>query len=138
MRCPRCGEGPIFRRWWTYTEYRACPSCALVYDPRGESLAFMYLSTAFLTGVMFIVLMTVVLIGALASILLTLNLAPRASLAVAFVCFLSFIGAAQDFASYQSDGMLLEAAFISLFLVPGGLRPRLAEDRPVRRFAAFL
>src|SRR5205814_3128662 len=35
-------------------------------------------------------------------------------------------------------GMLLEAAVISLFLGAGGLRPRLAEDRPVRRFAAFL
>jgi uncharacterized protein (DUF983 family) len=58
MKCPRCGEGPIFRRWWTYTEYRACPRCEYPYDPRGESLAFMYLSTAFLTGVMFIVLIT--------------------------------------------------------------------------------
>ena len=58
MRCPRCGEGRIFRRWWTYTEYRECPHCGLVYDQRGESLAFMYLSTAFLTGVMFIVLLT--------------------------------------------------------------------------------
>lgn len=58
LKCPRCGEGPIFRRWWTYTEYRECPRCALVYDQRGESLAFMYLSTAFLTGVMFIVLLT--------------------------------------------------------------------------------
>jgi uncharacterized protein (DUF983 family) len=58
MKCPRCGEGPVFRRWWTYTEYRACPRCGLAYDPRGESLAFMYLSTAFLTGVMFIVLIT--------------------------------------------------------------------------------
>ncbi|HYS10019.1 MAG TPA: hypothetical protein VEP66_14855 [Myxococcales bacterium] len=56
MKCPRCGIGPIFRRWWTYTEYKECPKCALPYDPRGESLAFMYLSTAFLTGVMFIVL----------------------------------------------------------------------------------
>jgi uncharacterized protein (DUF983 family) len=56
MKCPRCGVGPIFRRWWTYTEYTQCPSCGLSYDPRGESLAFMYLSTAFLTGVMFIVL----------------------------------------------------------------------------------
>lgn len=56
MRCPRCGEGPIFRRWWTYTEYTNCPRCDLPYDPRGESLAFMYLSTAFLTGLMFIVL----------------------------------------------------------------------------------
>jgi uncharacterized protein (DUF983 family) len=58
MRCPRCGEGPIFRRWWTYTEHTSCPRCDLRYDPRGESLAFMYLSTAFLTGVMFIVLVT--------------------------------------------------------------------------------
>jgi len=56
MKCPRCGVGPIFRRWWTYTEYARCPSCGLQYDPAGESLAFMYLSTAFLTGVMFIVL----------------------------------------------------------------------------------
>ena len=58
MRCPRCGEGPIFRRWWTYTEYPKCLTCGLAYDPRGESLAFMYLSTAALTGVMFIVLLT--------------------------------------------------------------------------------
>ena len=58
LRCPRCGEGRIFRRWWTYTEYTACERCGLAYDQRGESLAFMYLSTAFLTGVMFIVLIT--------------------------------------------------------------------------------
>ena len=59
LKCPRCGAGAIFRRWWTYTEYKQCPSCALPYDPHGESLAFMYLSTAFLTGVMFIVLLTI-------------------------------------------------------------------------------
>ena len=58
MRCPRCGEGRVFRRWWTYTEYTQCPACALPYDPRGESLAFMYLSTAFITGLFFIVLLT--------------------------------------------------------------------------------
>ena len=59
MRCPRCGVGPIFRRWWTYTEYKNCPACGHAYDPHGESLAFMCLSTAFLTGVMFIVLLTI-------------------------------------------------------------------------------
>jgi uncharacterized protein (DUF983 family) len=59
MRCPRCGDGPIFRRVLTYSEHRECPRCALVYDPRGESLAFMYLSTAFLTGLWFIVLLVV-------------------------------------------------------------------------------
>jgi uncharacterized protein (DUF983 family) len=59
LRCPRCGDGRIFRRLWTYTEYQSCPECGLVYDPRGESLAFMYLSTAFITGLFFIVLLTV-------------------------------------------------------------------------------
>ena len=59
MRCPRCGVGRIFRRWWTYTEYKSCPACGHAYDPHGESLAFMYLSTAFLTGVMFIVLLAI-------------------------------------------------------------------------------
>ena len=56
MRCPRCGKGPIFRRWYTYSEHRACPVCGLVYDARGESLGFMYLSTAFITGLFFLVL----------------------------------------------------------------------------------
>jgi len=58
LQCPRCGEGAVFARWWTYTEYKECPRCALPYDPRGESLAFMYLSTAFITGLFFIVLLT--------------------------------------------------------------------------------
>src|SRR5882672_1376129 len=35
----------------------SCPRCGLRYDPRGESLAFMYVSTAFLTGVMVIVML---------------------------------------------------------------------------------
>ena len=61
-------------------------------------------------------LTAIVVIGALASLTLVFNLLPRTSIAIALVCFLSFIGAAQDFASYQSDGMLLEAAFLSLFL----------------------
>jgi uncharacterized protein (DUF983 family) len=57
LRCPRCGEGKIFRRVLTYSEYTECPRCGLPYDPRGESLAFMYVSTAFLTGVMVIVML---------------------------------------------------------------------------------
>jgi len=57
LRCPRCGEGKIFRRVLTYSEHTHCPSCGLRYDPHGESLAFMYVSTAFLTGVMVIVML---------------------------------------------------------------------------------
>jgi hypothetical protein len=83
-------------------------------------------------------LTAVTLLGAAASVALVLNFAPRISLAVAAACFLSFIASAQDFASYQSDGMLLEAAFLSLFLAPRGMRPGLGADDPPARFAVFL
>jgi hypothetical protein len=73
-----------------------------------------------------------------ASLLLTLNLWPRGMLAICFVCFLSFISAAQDFSSYQSDGMLLEAGSISLFFSPPGLRPRLGLLHPPSRASHFL
>ncbi|HZR07984.1 MAG TPA: lipase maturation factor family protein [Myxococcales bacterium] len=83
-------------------------------------------------------LLAVTFLGAAASVLLVLNVAPRISLAAASVCFLSFIGSAQDFASYQSDGMLLEAAFLSLFLAPRGLRPGLGASDPPSHLAVFL
>jgi uncharacterized protein (DUF983 family) len=50
LRCPRCGVGPIFQKVLRYSEYERCPACGFVYDPKGESIAFMYLSTAALTG----------------------------------------------------------------------------------------
>ena len=77
-------------------------------------------------------------IGLIASVLLILNLLPRTMLAICFVLFLSFIAAAQDFSSYQSDGMLLEAGFLSLFLAPAGLRPEFARWYPGPRASWFL
>ncbi len=77
-------------------------------------------------------------VGLAASVLLTLNIWPRATLAICFVCFLSFIGAAQDFASYQSDGMLLGAGFISLFFAPPGFLPGLGRANPSSRASLFL
>src|SRR5215467_5058782 len=71
-------------------------------------------------------------VGMIASVLLVLNKWPRGMLAICFVCFLSFVSAAQDFSSYQSDGMLLEAGFISLFFAPRGLRPGLGAHGPSR------
>ena len=59
-------------------------------------------------------------------------------LVICFLCFLSFIGAAQDFSSYQSDGMLLEAGFISIFLAPSGFRPGWGEHSPPSRASLFL
>ena len=76
-------------------------------------------------------------IGMLASLLVFVNLWPRATLLVCFVCFLSFVSAAGDFSSYQSDGMLLEAGFLSLFLAPRGFLPGLGSaSLPAR--AAYL
>jgi Lipase maturation factor len=77
-------------------------------------------------------------IGMAASLLLALNLWPRAMLLICFVLFLSFVAAAQDFSGYQSDGMLLSAGFISLFFAPRGLRPRWGASRPPSRAGLLL
>ena len=76
--------------------------------------------------------------GMVASLLLVLNIWPRAMLIVCFVCFISFVSAAQDFSGYQSDGMLLEAGFISLFFAPRGIRPGLGASNPGSRASLFL
>jgi lipase maturation factor 1 len=83
-------------------------------------------------------LMALMWAGLAASVLLVVNVWPRGMLAICFLCFLSFVGAAQDFSGYQSDGMLLEAGFISLFLAPPGLWPGLGAKRPPMRAAVFL
>jgi len=76
--------------------------------------------------------------GMIASALLVLNFWPRGMLAICFVCFLSFVSAAQDFSAYQSDGMLLEAGFISLFFAPAGFRPGWGEESKPSRASLFL
>jgi lipase maturation factor 1 len=76
--------------------------------------------------------------GLIASIILVANVWPRAMLLICFVCFLSFVSTAQDFSGYQSDGMLLEAGFLSLFLGPPGFFPGLGARHPPARAAMFL
>jgi lipase maturation factor 1 len=83
-------------------------------------------------------LMLLCWIGLIASVLLVLNLWPRGMLVLCFIGFLSFIAAAQDFSSYQSDGMLLAAGFISLFFAPPGFWPGLARNRGPSRLSMFL
>jgi hypothetical protein len=83
-------------------------------------------------------LMLVCWLGLLASIAVLFNFWPRISLLICLVCYLSFVAAAQDFSGYQSDGMLLEAGFISLFFAPPGLRPGLAEEHRPTRASLFL
>src|SRR5205823_13039930 len=76
--------------------------------------------------------------GLIASVAIIINIAPRISIAIAGICFLSFIGAAQEFSSYQSDGMLLEAGFLSFFFAPRGFRPGLGASDPPSRFSLFM
>jgi hypothetical protein len=83
-------------------------------------------------------LMALMWAGLIASVILLLNIWPRAMLLVCFLCYLSFVAAAEDFSGYQSDGMLLEAGFLSLFLTPGGLLPGWGARRPPARAAVLL
>src|SRR5437773_834847 len=59
-------------------------------------------------------------------------------LVICFVCFLSFVSAAQDFSRYQSDGMLLEAGLIANFFAPPGFGPGLGHLHPASRARLFL
>jgi lipase maturation factor 1 len=83
-------------------------------------------------------LMALCWMGLAASLLLLINVWPRGMLIICFVCFLSFVSAAQDFSGYQSDGMLLEAGFISLFFAPRGFLPGLGAASPPSRASLFL
>jgi len=83
-------------------------------------------------------MMVVVEIGLAASVAAFLNVWPRLSFLVCFVCFLSFVSVAGDFSGYQSDGMLLEAGFLALFFAPRGLRPGWGISSPASRASLFL
>jgi lipase maturation factor 1 len=83
-------------------------------------------------------LTAVVAAGIIASALLIVNVWPRLAVALCTALFLSCVAALQDFSSYQSDGMLLEAGFLSLFFAPRGIRPRLGETDPPSPFSRFM
>ena len=102
------------------------------------ALRFWYAPTLLWISASNHMLMAITWIGLIASILIVLNLIPRPALIVCFLCFLSFIAVSQDFGQYQSDGMLLEAGFLALFLAPAGLRPGLGRPSLPSRAAHFL
>ena len=77
-------------------------------------------------------------VGMVASLLVAFNVWPRGMLLTCLACFLSFVSAAQDFSGYQSDGMLLEAGFIALFLAPAGFLPGWGIPRAPSRASLFL
>ncbi|MFL5614924.1 MAG: lipase maturation factor family protein [Gemmatimonadaceae bacterium] len=83
-------------------------------------------------------LTVVIAAGIIASLLLTFNIWPRLTTPLCTILFLSCIGALQDFSSYQSDGMLLEAGFIACWFAPRGVRPGLCAGDPPSRFSLFM
>jgi hypothetical protein len=83
-------------------------------------------------------LTVMVVIGIVCSLLLVANVWPRAMIAICTLAFLSFIATLQDFASYQSDGMLLEAGFISFWFAPRGFTPGLGPLDPPSRLSLLL
>ena len=85
-----------------------------------------------------VALTAAVAIGIVCSLLLAANVWPRAMAAICTLLFLSFIATLQDFSSYQSDGMLLEAGFISIWFAPSGFRPGLGALDPPSRLSTFM
>jgi hypothetical protein len=83
-------------------------------------------------------LSAVIAAGLLVSVLLTVNIWPRVTTALCTLLFMSCVSVLQDFSSYQSDGMLLEAGFISIFFAPRGVLPHLGRDDPPSRASLFL
>jgi hypothetical protein len=83
-------------------------------------------------------LTAVVVAGIAASLLLAANVWPRLTAAACTLLFLTCVAALQDFSSYQSDGMLLEAGFISCFFAPRGMRPGLGAADPPSRLSLFM
>ena len=76
--------------------------------------------------------------GIVASLLLVVNVWPRLSVALSTLLFLSCIVTLQEFSSYQSDGMLLEAGFISIFFAPRGVWPGLGAADPPSWISLFM
>jgi hypothetical protein len=80
----------------------------------------------------------VVVLGIVCSLLVVANAWPRMSLAACTLLFLSCVATLQDFSSYQSDGMLLEAGLISIFFAPRRIRPGLGGADPPSAISLFM
>lgn len=83
-------------------------------------------------------LTAVVALGIVCSLLVVVNVWPKAGVAACTVLFLSCVVTLQDFSSYQSDGMLLEAGLISIFFAPRGVWPGLAAADPPSSISRFM
>jgi uncharacterized protein (DUF983 family) len=90
-RCPRCGRGELFARW--YTLHERCDACDLVFEAsEGSTWAFMYVTTAAITGLIIVAMLLIhaggnwvwrLLVLPVALVAITGTLPIRKSLAIA-------------------------------------------------------
>ena len=97
------------------------------------ALRFWYAPTLLWWGSGNHALMALVWVGLVASVLVVANVGRGFAGWCALCAFCRFIAVSQDFRAYQSDGMLLEAGFLSLFLAPAGLVAGVGADGRWRR-----
>jgi hypothetical protein len=97
-----------------------------------------YIPSVFWLGATDRALTIVVALGLACSVLLVANVWPRVSIAASTLLFLSCVSTLQDFSSYQSDGMLLEAGLISIFFAPRGVWPGLGGGDPPSAISLFM
>jgi lipase maturation factor 1 len=77
-------------------------------------------------------------IGFVSAVALVFNLWPRLTLFVCWASFLSFVATWAEFTPSQQDGLLLEAALLSMAFAPPGIRPGLGATHPPRPLVVFM
>ena len=92
--------------------------------------AYWLLPTVFWLGSSNLALGLVSSAGVALALLLVLGVAPRATLVLLWVLYLSLSVAGQEFLSFQWDALLLEAGLLAVLWAPAGWLPRRAEPRP--------
>ena len=101
-----------------------------VADARSEGTPWRELPSLFRLGASDRTLVRSCNLGLVAAALLTLNVAPRASLAALWSLYLSFVSAGGIFLAYQWDALLLETTVHALLLAPPGALPKLGRAEP--------
>lgn len=76
--------------------------------------------------------------GAVLSLVLFLNIAPRLSAILCWIFYLSIVTVGQNFLGFQWDSLLLETGFLAIWLAPGDWRPRFSARRGASKAVVWL
>ncbi len=76
--------------------------------------------------------------GVFLAILLILGIAPAPALMLLWLLYLSLVTVGRDFLGFQWDNLLLETGFLSIFLAPWRLWPKLSRETPPSRIVIWL